>query len=393
MQLTIYKNLNERIGKPTASAPCINYRKPGEKIELDKVVCGELIEGNAIWYRSTAGFYYWSGGIMETNFKFDDCVLDHYSEGDKICILKQLQKQAHAIFKNTVKGYLGCGFGHKNYDSNNVLSLLVYVDQKVSLSDPQLKYRVLPILFFWGVEIRSDVIPLTVARHHYDSAKTRLRDMEMDIPLLIGGGLKNMNKDLAGTRSVTVFRKNEMNETEYFLLGSYHVLLAEFISRNQKEFSGNPDSASFFPLNSEPEQSHNIVEGCYSNDYDYAAIKLEDKNEVINRIDAIPINGFYDFDEIHSLAGKTVVTIGYVSGIQNGKVLSLHNKVTLEPHNQEFENVIFTEMISVPGDSGAPVVEEDSHKLIGFIIGGNEKDTSFVLPFYNLKYDKRFEIL
>jgi V8-like Glu-specific endopeptidase len=72
-------------------------------------------------------------------------------------------------------------------------------------------------------------------------------------------------------------------------------------------------------------------------------------------------------------------------------VLSLFNNVVVGPRGQVFNNVILTEKISVPGDSGAPVVDKATNKLIGFIIGGND-ECSAVLPFYNLFLNRNFEI-
>jgi len=65
--------------------------------------------------------------------------------------------------------------------------------------------------------------------------------------------------------------------------------------------------------------------------------------------------------------------------------------VEIGPHRQKFNEIILTEKISVGGDSGAPVVEKRTNRLIGFIIGGND-DCSAVLPCYNLFLNRDFEI-
>jgi hypothetical protein len=392
MKLTVGKYLNERIGKPSVTAPTANLKLPGDSIDIETVVYGDEVDGNGIWYKAIEGYYYWSGGFVEIDFSLPGCIIESFSSEDQVKILKQFQAAADAVFKQAVLGYLGCGFGNKNYIPNSDLSLIVYVDKKVQENDPSLKYRVAKEILFWGLAIKTDVIALDTAYHHYDDNRNNKID-ESDIPIKIGGGIKDAGKKNIGTRSLGVWRKDASEQITYYLIASYHVVLDKLISNNETNYKGTPSFNSFFPLDADLNNNvHEIIEGNYDSDYDYVAIKLNSEFDILNRINGLEISGFFNYDELYALKDKNVTTIGFSSGIQSGKVLSIFNKITLKPHFQEFKNVIFAEKISTAGDSGAPVIEPESGKLIGFVIGGNDIDTSFILPYYNLSYEKKFEI-
>jgi hypothetical protein len=397
MKLTVCKYLNERIGSPSISASSANFKLPGTFVDIEAVVYGDEIDGNGIWYKSTEGYYYWSGGFVEVNFALPGCKIESFSSSNQVKILKQLQAAAYSVFKQTVLGYLGCGFGYKNYayDQDNDLSIIIYVDKKVQESDPVLQYKVVKDILFWGFIIKTDVAALNTAHHHYDTTGKNKHNMELDIPLRIGGGVEDSGLQNIGTRSLAVSRRASNGLINYYLIASYHVLLDSLIEKNKKnDYDGTPVLNSLFPLDDNlNNNTHKIVEGSYNSDYDYVAIQLNSQSDVLNKINDLDVSGFFDYDQIYTLKDKNVVTIGYASGKQTGRVLSLFNNITLMPHNQEFENVIFTERISTEGDSGAPVIEQESKKLIGFIIGGNDDNTSFILPYYNLNYEKKFQIL
>lgn len=395
MKLTVCKYLNERIGAPKSSSSNANHKNPGETVEIQKVVIGDTIDGNSIWYQSTDGFYYWSGGFTETNFHLEGCEIDNYNDDQQLIIISQLQEQAHLVFKNKVKGYLGCGFGSKNYDENEPLSLLVYVEKKVA--ETELRDKVITEICFWGFKILTDVIEIAEAVHHNQIGQ---KVHEKSNPTKIGGLITTVDKKSTGTRSLFVKRPDKNNPDTYvnFLLASYHVLLNDLILSKQISFktTGQIKRAAIFPLNSSPAKEHEVAEGEYNKFYDYVAIEVSEvgKNEVIQ---GIPIVDYFKFSELRSLEGKMACMIGGQSGYQEKKILSFHDKIILKPHFQEFINVISTERMSKDGDSGAPVVEKDSNKLIGFVIGGNKVDKSFILPFYRFAFHddrtENFEII
>jgi len=64
VKVTVTKNLNVRVGKPSLNAPCYQYIAPGSELEVDgKLYTGDKYNGNDQWYKDEAGNYYWSGGV------------------------------------------------------------------------------------------------------------------------------------------------------------------------------------------------------------------------------------------------------------------------------------------------------------------------------------------
>jgi subtilisin family serine protease len=64
MKVTVTKNLNVRVGKPSVNAPCYQYIAPGSILEVDgNLYKGDIFDGIDTWMKDEAGNYYWSGGI------------------------------------------------------------------------------------------------------------------------------------------------------------------------------------------------------------------------------------------------------------------------------------------------------------------------------------------
>lgn len=381
MKLLVSQHVNKRAGKPGTTGQLAGYVSPGDTVEVNAVVYGDVVDGNYLWYKSADGFYYWSGGFYNINFQLDDCKLADFPADQQMAILLMVLKEAESILKKDVKGYVGCGIGNKNFDEGEELSLLVYVKKKVDAAD--LSVTVLPEIHYRGIRILTDVLEVGTFSHNVLISK---RDMESDIPLHIGGGI-SPKKDMStfGTRSLSVRRKNG-NTFDHFLLTCYHVLLSDLFPLSP--YKGDFRQA-FFPIGRGSTDAHIVAEGEYSSKYDYAAVRLS--RALLNEEESITIREHVPFSELSALKGTTVVMIGYVSGMNEGKVLSLSNNVEIGPHRQKFNEIILTEKISVGGDSGAPVVEKRTNRLIGFIIGGND-DCSAVLPCYNLFLNRDFEI-
>lgn len=388
MKLTVSSTLNERVGAPKVNAPSNRVVMPGETIDVTDVIYGDVLNGNGIWYKTASSFYYWSGCFYETSFSLN-VELDNFNEKQQLEILLLVKNQAKPELEKQILDYKGCGVGHKNTNFAKRLCLIVYVDKKIP--DKQLGENVLlDKILFKGILIPTDVIEEPKASHHYKP--NNAVNMEDDTPPLIGGGIQANGFTSTGTRSIVVkkLKNGKTSDYNYFLLTCYHVLLNDMISKGTKTYNGGSRSAKI-PLKKHAPDC-NIAEGRYDSYFDYAAVKLNSNIQVLNDIDSITIKSFYDFDEIASLKGRKVYTIGYESGKQEGKVLSIFNSIPLSPHYQTFDNVIFTEKLSIKGDSGAPVIDCLTNKLIGFIIGGNEIDKSYVLPFYNLNYKQNFNL-
>lgn len=77
---------------------------------------------------------------------------------------------------------------------------------------------------------------------------------------------------------------------------------------------------------------------------------------------------------------KMVTSYGPITSRQ-GQVLATSVDVTLA--RNIFRDVILTQSISVPGDSGAPVLTSD-HRLLGYIVGGDGATYSVVMPAHRI---------
>ncbi len=55
--------LNIRKGVPTTKTDVVEIVSPGSSIKYIGFVTGELVNGNAKWFKNEAGNYFWSGAI------------------------------------------------------------------------------------------------------------------------------------------------------------------------------------------------------------------------------------------------------------------------------------------------------------------------------------------
>jgi hypothetical protein len=384
MKLLVLQHVNKRAGKPGTTGQMAGFLSPNDTVEVEDVVYGDVVDGNYLWYKCKDGFYYCSGAFFNINFQLNNRRLGDFSAGQQMDILQMVFQEAASILKKDVKDYVGCGIGNKNFDNAQELSLLVYVKEKVDIAE--LNVKVLPEIYYRGIRILTDVMEVGTFHHNAVISK---RNLENSIPPPIGGGIKPHGKPGVGTRSLYVFKKNE-DTIEHFLLTCYHVLLDDLFPLATYEGKWRH---ALFPVRDEQNEDdiYPVAKGEYSGTYDYAAVAISSSDVSENKVGDIVINDHVPFIELAALKDATVMAVGYISGLNEGKVLSVLNKVVVGKHDQEFNNVIITDKISEPGDSGAPVVDKKSKRLIGFIIGGNNQK-SVVLPFYNLFLNRGFKI-
>ncbi len=113
MKVTVIKNINVRVGKPSLNAPCYQYLAPGSELEVDgKLYSGDKYDGNDQWYKDAAGNYYWSGGVE----------------------LNQIQKQ------EPIAGGFSKFF--QNYAGNGTGVGVAILDSGVDVNQPFLKGRI-----------------------------------------------------------------------------------------------------------------------------------------------------------------------------------------------------------------------------------------------------------
>lgn len=81
-----------------------------------------------------------------------------------------------------------------------------------------------------------------------------------------------------------------------------------------------------------------------------------------------------------ALPGTAVTVYGAASGVQHAAVMGLVTPSLFVPSmsGQWASTYILTRAASKGGDSGAPVVRDDTKELIGHVVGGDEQTTTFV---------------
>ncbi len=392
MKVTVNKNLNARIGAASTFAACESYKTPSSIIEIDDVVVGTEIDGNAIWYKNKEdGNYYWSGGVEDIEFEIINLFLENYTSENQYKILETLTNINEFYFSKKIKLYSGCAIGDKNSDPHLGYSLIIYVSKKESNSS----FQVPPFLFFRGIKIQTDVQEVNIINQHdyKDYEKTIPIYLDNDSPLKMGGSICNPKKNYYGTRGVKLTKNNK-----YYLTSCFHVLLNDYIDTGYFTSSDNSNKeGGEFPskqrrFGTDKSSQIPIVEGKhskFSSIYDYAVCELKNPLDVRNKIADKEISGFYGKADIADLKNKKIETVGATSFRQEGSVLDVFATIYLNDGKLKFSNVITTTKISMPGDSGAPVIDEGG-RLIGFIIGGNEIDRSFIIPFYPLVYFQNY---
>lgn len=392
MKITVKKYLNARSGKPSIAAPNPFYKSPGDVLDIHDVVLGDEIEGNAIWYRCTLdACYYWSGGFTETHFLIPG--LDFYTLTDqlKIAVIRQARYLLTTQLQQEIEGYRGNGIGLKNNNYTRGIALIVYVEKKINpriLTKPAAK-----TVNLFGFSIPIDIIEIgNGSTHNYESLnKQKAKFLESDIPLQLGGSISNTSGNKYGSRTLKVVKNNRP-----FLLTCFHVALREMvISSDPIRYTGDGDKNAIYPSpNGTPtntrQQLGKIAEGQYDDLYDYALIEIPNISSINNIMVDTPVSGYYEKDELHQLVNQSVTMAGATSYRQSGVVFSIESTIrdiSIGSTFRSYENIIVSEKISEVGDSGGPVIDQRG-KLVGYIVGGNSFDKTYITPFYNLKWNK-----
>ncbi len=388
MKVTVNKYLNARIGEASTNATCKFYHIPGETIEIDDVLVGTDIDGNSVWYHcKDDGCYYWSGGIVEVDFWFQNKTILTINENAQIAWVKNLQNDKEWELRKKIEGYIGCAIGFKNDDPLQGISLVIYVDRKRNNTN----YQLPSIIYYKGVQIPTDIKEIIKAEHQYVIGGI-IKDMllDNDSPLQMGGTICPSNLIASGTRGLKLKKGND-----FYLLTCFHVLLHDikqqgfYIDNGDERYANYPN----------PKKNHQnikirkikIKEGFYNSFYDYATAILENSDDVVNSFNAQRFKGFYDDSDIGILKGKNVTMVGSSSLMQRGLVQDMNAVIFIENNTFGFNNIIVSEKISTKGDSGAAVVDDDN-KLVGIIIGGNDVNKSFILPIHKLVLNKDYLI-
>ncbi|MBI1780586.1 MAG: trypsin-like peptidase domain-containing protein [Sphingobacteriales bacterium] len=375
--------------QPTNEVDANGYLPKGSVIEVERIYSGKYLDGISIWFYSNDGFYYWGGGLKVPE---GEAMLDWESlnEETKSAILSSIiNDEAYRIEKKVI-GLLGYGMGYKNDNKNEGLALTIFVDAKIP------KENFDKTISYTGIKnIPVDIKPVRKIEHQ-QYVTNGIKDLQPDkgSPMQMGGSISVTDSNDYGTRSFIVRDKNK----KAYLMTCFHVLLDRFRSKGQYPFPGN---IATIEANYPCKLMNNagvtlrkevVVIGKYNNNYDFALITLTDDTDLINAFDNRSFNGFYISDNIQTLLGKELVMGGATSKLQMGKVLETKSTIFVGRENKQFDNVIVTEKISMPGDSGAPVID-DQGMVVGIIIAGSvEEKRSYILPIHNIVFQQGYTI-
>ena len=366
--------------EPTNKLEAKGYFPEGSVIDIYEITHGAEIEGISIWVHSTDGFYYWGGGlkILQGTGLISWNMLS--IEVQQAVLSSVVNDEAYWIEKKVI-GSLGYGMGYKNDNEASGLALSIFVDAKISSAN-------LPkTIIYNGIEgIPIDVKPVQRIEHHAFNP-------DSGSPMQMGGSISPENGEDYGTRSLILRDR----DNEIYLMTCFHVLLNNFKDQKMFPFPNSPKLKADYPGREKNSlgkkiRKENIVKGLYSVKYDFALVILTDKTDLMNAFDNHFFNGFHTSSSLPSLLNKKITMAGATSNIQEGKVLDAKAKIFVGPEQIPFDNVVVTEKISMPGDSGAPVLDEDK-RIVGIIIAGNKEDRSFVLPIYNIVFQQGYSIV
>ncbi len=377
MIITVKKYLNARIGKPSTNAPCPVYQKPGNKLEIDEILIGEELDGNAIWYHCKGdNYYYWSGGIEETEFELEGINLD---DDQKKKVLNEAIKYYWTFWKRIIDGLTGI------YVSEN--NTLVFQLDANHINDLLVRDRIPSTVKYKGIIITTEIIGSSFA----------------SFELICPGNTISRIKEMVecGTVGLKVSRR-EGDEFVHYLLTNYHVAAFDLLLNNQLSYKFPPDISNrqiMVPAQKFATQDQKFIgafyEGRLSTFYDIALIKLNEEDEAYNTVDGFSITDYIDVTKDPSIfIGKNATLYGGTSGKQTKQIKSVqsHQVFVYSGNNSlELVELIQVEKFSRPGDSGSPVVADK--KIIGIHVGGDDLFSyaipiKRVLDFFNLKISK-----
>lgn len=382
MKLTVNKYLNARIDEPSTNASCRFYRNPGDILEIDNVVAGTEIDGNAVWYHcKDDGCFYWSGGgLLNGAEVFGDW--NTLADDIQKCLLDSMVNDKQFWLEKKVIGYIGCAWGYKNDDQSRGLALTIFVDQKVNSN------TIGETIWYKGYNVPVDIKETALFHHQYIDYNTQGHP---DIPVApdtahpieMGGSISISSNETVGYGTRSMLLKNKEGKT--CLMTCFHVLLNNFKSAGSfpvnpaKDVSAETPAKERIPFKVRSiNKPLKVIAGRYSNIYDFAVVEIPEGLQFINKFHVNRFSSFYKMEELKSLIHQTVTMAGATSFLQTGKILDVKASLPVND-NHVCNNVIVAEMMSKGGDSGAPVVDKNG-KLVGIIVSGNEKNRTLILP-------------
>ncbi|RAJ80384.1 hypothetical protein CLV59_105493 [Chitinophaga dinghuensis] len=346
MLLTVNKYLNIRTGQPSASAANPGYLSPGDNIDLEAVVLGETLDGNAIWYRSKSGYYYWSGGVTEQEFEIPGLTV---TDAILRAVTEDILHNYSSYYRNKFDGYLGCGIGKSKNDTIQSPVIAIFIDR------PQAATTVTPDhILHKGFSIPIEMIT-------------------SNPPKFQQGHFFPGNKVAGGTACIKGYYKGSE-----CLLSCYHVMASSLMSANPPTIT--PENHLSVTLkNGQETVTLPVIGGEFNDTIEYAVAELPGNISFDNKFNEKPIIGYCSPAEIDALWTEMVYACGAYT--PDGKAIINYTMRDIQIEGHNFKNVIHTDKLSINGDSGAVVVT-NNNKLVGFVFAGDNVSHSYIMPAY-----------
>jgi len=381
MKATVSKYLNARSGMPNTTSPCVFYKNPGDTITIDSVSIGEDINGNSIWYHcSDDGNYYWSGGIQEQYFLFDDAadLNSQMDAADKNAFLHSFVSQflgslpASSQIQNVALASINDDIGLIFETSDGVET------QDIPGTGGHINYCGLSIAYSTG-----EPGAYTPSENIY---------ADMTTPFPIGGSVSNKKSSATGTRGVKV-RRNK----QYYLMTCYHVACYNLMSNGISQFNQSQVEVNIPSVESKkstvPRDSYYVAEGSLDRYFDYALISIN-QDDVDNTIPELGIvSSAFTREDFNKLTpGTRLRCFGCISGQGSGDITQINlgkTKVNYDGIDTPYiYETIQTTRMSVEGDSGGPVIDENNN-LVGLIIATDfDANRTLIMPIHQLLFLK-----
>ncbi|TCN53080.1 hypothetical protein D0809_20955 [Flavobacterium circumlabens] len=358
MKTLVSKYLNARIGTASVNAKIRTYKSPGELIDIDSVVIGDDIEGNAIWYHNSEDLcYYWSGGIDETEFAIKDTSLGS-DRKKSMLIMAEAKDYFWRKYRNGISELTGV-----TIEYNDVFSLVFQYLNLQNLAIPT-------ILYFKGFAIPTNMVIAPKSEFHFS----------------LGSSISREGQQEWGSSGIRV-RGALVNNAGDYLLTNYHVAAADFLNANiltyslkdekQIRFCSMPSWNNQF---GSPNRIGRLHSGIFNEWHDVALILLRPNLILTNTtFDGTIITGHLNVFNDPDHQGKSVILFGATSGRQEGNIQSVNASQRFQLGSMEYykENLIQITNYSEHGDSGCPVVF--NQQIIGLLIGSDGL-FSYVIP-------------
>lgn len=377
MKLTVNKNLNARLEKPSVNSSNPFYRAPGFTLKIDDVMPGDEIDGNSIWYHSKDdGCYYWSGGFSEVEFIINKFDIDTVSKELRNSILAQAKQYYLFKFQNTV-GFTGISIADKliNNKKSNHISLSFQVLQKTKNAEALIPES----LHFKGFILLTDIVEAQIAELQVSYPGT-------DNPRKISGSISRKDINEWGSCGIKVEGLTKENHGTY-VLTNYHVAAPDLLLNKQYMYWMGNDTQfkeCVMPSWNYQKKESNIIgylyRGLFDNWHDVALIKLYDPGRVTNYTpgNEIPVSGLDIFND-ESFHGSKVTMYSSNTGRRETYIISTNSSQVFLIHGRKLtkENLIQVKKISQKGDSGSPIFLNG--QVVGLLIGADDS-YSYILP-------------